>query len=243
MLNCWPIIGSACIGILPAWSISIEWFCYVLLFPLLLFQKPPQSPPIRMSCMIVLPALSYYLFVSYFDASLFNPELHVAKSPLSYWVNLCRGIFGFATGWIVFASFEKRDGIYAFCTKYSTVIWSGIVFALFLRYCELLNRRRWCSSFHSWCFTRRVLPQSRRACWDQSCCTFSVLISYSIYMMHLIVLVVFVGVLHAVDTWQMTIFRSRNGISCLDRHLFCDRGSGPQRHTGRWAHAPTPIMP
>ncbi len=50
-------------------------------------------------------------FVSYFDASLFNPELHDPRSQLSYWVNLGRGIFGFTAGWIAYASFEAGWGL------------------------------------------------------------------------------------------------------------------------------------
>ena len=51
MLNSWPIIGSGEHWNFPAWSISVEWFCYVLLFPLLLRQTAPSSTPIKLLCL------------------------------------------------------------------------------------------------------------------------------------------------------------------------------------------------
>ena len=206
MLNCWPVIGSGVHWNPTAWSISIEWFCYVLLFPLLLFQKAPQSAPIRLSCMIVLPALSYYLFVSYFDASLFDTELHVPRSQLSYWVNLCRGIFGFTAGWIVFASFEKRDGLYAFCTKFSTLIWSGVVFTLFLSYCGIINPQALVFFFPLMVLAATCPDSVTSRLLGSKLLHFLGVISYSIYMMHIVVIVLFVGAIHTVDTWQTSIF-------------------------------------
>lgn len=46
MLNGWPVIGTGMHWDAPAWSLSAEWFCYVALFPLLLFRNaPPTLPP------------------------------------------------------------------------------------------------------------------------------------------------------------------------------------------------------
>lgn len=111
MLNSWPVIGSGVHWNTPAWSISVEWFCYVLLFPLLLFQKRPRSTAIRLLCIVVLSALSYSLFVRYFDADMSIPQIYEPKSRWSEWIGLFRGVFGFAAGWIVFVCFEKRDGL------------------------------------------------------------------------------------------------------------------------------------
>lgn len=206
MLNCWPVIGSGVHWNPAAWSISIEWFCYVLLFPLLLFQQAPRSTPNRLSCMIVLPSVSYYLFVNYFDPSLFNPVLHAPRSQLSYWVNLCRGIFGFTAGWIVYASFEKRDGIYAFCTKFPALIWSGLVFTLFLRYCGLVNPQA-LVFFFPFVVLAATSPDSVTSrLLGSKLLHFLGIISYSIYMMHIIVIVLFVGMFHSIDTWPMSIF-------------------------------------
>lgn len=202
MLNCWPIIGSGVHWNPAAWSISIEWFCYILLFPLLLSRKAPQSAPIRLACMILLQASSYYLFVSYFDPSLFNAELHAPGSQLSYWVNWCRGVFGFAAGWIVFASFEKRDPIYAFCTKFSMLIWSGIFLAVVLRYFGLLNQQA-LVFFFPFVVLAATCPNSATSrLLGSKSLHFLGVISYSIYMMHIVIVVLFVGAFHTVDGWQ-----------------------------------------
>ena len=206
MLNCWPVIGSGVHWNPAAWSISIEWFCYVLVFPLLLLQKAPQSAPIRLSCMIALSAVSYYLFVSHFDPSLFIPELHVPRTELSYWVNLCRGVFGFTAGWIAFASFEKRDGVYAFCTKFSTLIWSGIVLTVFLRYCGLVKPQALVFFFPFVVLAATCSDTITSRLLGSKLLHFLGVISYSIYMTHIIVIVLFVGAFHAVDTWQTSVF-------------------------------------
>lgn len=206
MLNCWPVIGSGVHWNPTAWSISIEWFCYLLLFPLLLFQKAPQSAAIRLSCLILLPALSYYFFVSYFDATLFDAKLTVPRSPLSYWVNLARGIFGFTAGWIVFASFEKRDGLYVFCTKYATWIWAGVVFSLLLRNRGIVDPESlvFFFPFIVLAATRSDSVTSRLL--GSRVLHFLGVISYSIYMMHIVVIVLFVSAFHTIDTWQTSIF-------------------------------------
>ena len=206
MLNSWPIIGSGVHWDFPAWSISVEWFCYVLMFPWLLLQKPPRSTPIELLCLVVLSAASYSLFMNYYDERLTNAELYVAKSHWSYWVNLLRGVFGFTAGWIVFASFDKRDRVYAFCTKFSTLIWSGIVLALVLRYCGLVNQQA-LVFFFPFVVLAATCPDSVTSrLLGSKLLHFLGVISYSIYMMHIVVIVLFVGAFHVLDTWQMSIF-------------------------------------
>ncbi|MCP1834201.1 peptidoglycan/LPS O-acetylase OafA/YrhL [Bradyrhizobium sp. USDA 4532] len=205
MVNCWPVVGSGVHWNPVAWSISIEWFCYILLFPFLLFRETPQSAAIRLACMIILTSISYYLFVKYFDPNLFNPELHFPASQLSYWVNLCRGICGFTVGWIVFASFEKRDGIYSFCTNHSPLIWFGVAFTLFLRYCGIVNQQALVFFFPFVVLAATSSDSIVSHLLGSKLLHFLGVISYSIYMMHIIVIVLFVGALHTLDSWQTSI--------------------------------------
>lgn len=109
MLNARPIVGSGVHWNFPAWSISIEWFCYLVLFPLLLTQNAPRSTAARLICIIALSIVSYRLFMAYFDEHITSPELYTAKSQWSYWVSLIRGMCGFIAGWLAFASYEQRD--------------------------------------------------------------------------------------------------------------------------------------
>ncbi|MGY4169144.1 hypothetical protein ACVIM8_003217 [Bradyrhizobium sp. USDA 4529] len=98
MLNAWPVIGSGVHWNAPAWSISVEWFCYLFLFPLLLRLGAPRSTPIRLLCIVLLSSASYSMFVRHFDGELSAAQLHQSADKLSYWVDLIRGAFGFTAG-------------------------------------------------------------------------------------------------------------------------------------------------
>jgi peptidoglycan/LPS O-acetylase OafA/YrhL len=210
MLNDWPVIGSGVHWNPAAWSISIEWFCYILLFPLLLFQKAPSSTLVRLLCMIMLSVASYSLFVNYFDANLFTTEIYVPKSQVSYWVNLFRGILGFTVGWIVFASFDKRDWLYAFCTRFSALIWWGVVFILFLRNLGLVNPQALVFLFPFVVLAATEPSSATSRLLGSKLLHFLGVISYSIYMMHcsiyVLIYVLFIVAFHTFDTWPARIF-------------------------------------
>ncbi|WP_246767620.1 acyltransferase [Bradyrhizobium sp. CCBAU 53340] len=206
MLNAWPIIGTGVHWNMQSWSISIEWFCYILLFPLLLRLKAPRSENVKLLCVIALTAVSYGLFVRFFDERLTNPELYVAESPWSYWVNLVRGIAGFTTGWIAFSSFEQRDEIHTLCTKFSALIWLCFGAILVLLYFGLANS-------HALVF---LFPFVVLAATDQTSATSLVLgskalhflgvISYSIYLMHFIVFLLFRLAFGVSRTWSIWVY-------------------------------------
>jgi peptidoglycan/LPS O-acetylase OafA/YrhL len=204
MLNCWPVIGSGVHWNFTAWSISVEWFCYVLLFPLLLFQKASRSTPIRLLCIVCLSAFSYSVFVRYWDGNLSSPKIYVPKSQWSYWVNLLRGVCGFTAGWAVFASFEKRDGLYAFCTRFSTLIWSGVVFIVFLGYRGLISAQALVFFFPFVVLATTDPSSATSRLLGSKILHFLGIISYSIYMMHSIVVVLFMAAFRA--PWTMPIY-------------------------------------
>lgn len=206
MLNSWPIIGSGVHWNFPAWSISVEWFCYILLFPLLLLQTAPRSTPIRLLCLVLLSAASYSLFMHYFDEHINTPEIYVAKSQWSYWVNLLRSIFGFTAGWISFASFEKRDGLHAFCTRYSTAIWLGFFTILVLRYCGLVDSQALVFLFPFVVLAATDSASATSRLLGTRALHFLGTISYSIYMVHTSVFILFIRGFLAPDDWPMSIY-------------------------------------
>ena len=79
MLNCWPIIGSGVHWNYQAWSISVEWLCYILLFPLLLHLKAPRSDNAKLLCLVVLAALSYSLFMGCYDDRITDAALLIQR--------------------------------------------------------------------------------------------------------------------------------------------------------------------
>jgi peptidoglycan/LPS O-acetylase OafA/YrhL len=206
MLNSWPIIGSGVHWNFPAWSISVEWFCYVLLFPWLLLQKAPRSTPIKLLCLVVLSAVSYSLFMNYYDERLTNAELYVAKSQWSYWVNLLRGVFGFTAGWIVFASFEKRDGLHAFCTKFSTPICLAFISVLVLWYCRRIHSQALVFLFPFVVLAVTDPASTTSRLLGSRMLHFLGVISYSIYMTHIIVYVPFIRAFSWPAVWPMSIY-------------------------------------
>ncbi len=145
-------------------------------------------------------------FVRSFDERLTNPELYVAESPWSYWVNLVRGIAGFTTGWIAFSSFEQRDEIHTLCTKFSAVIWLCFGAILALLYFGLANS-------HALVF---LFPFVVLAATDQTSATSRLLgskalhflgvISYSIYLMHFIVFLLFRLAFGVSSTWSIWVY-------------------------------------
>lgn len=213
MLNSWPIIGSGVHWNSPAWSVSVEWFCYVLLFPLLLFQKAPRSAAIRLLCIVLLSATSYSLFVRHFDSNLFIPKLYEPKSQWSYWVDLLRGVFSFTAGWIVFSCYDRRDGLYNFCTKSSALLWSGVVLLTTLAYCDRINSQA----------LMLLYPFVVLAATDQRSIASRLLgsgplyflgvISYSIYMTHFALFIGVVAVFGLPATWPLSIYPLVAGIS------------------------------
>ena len=51
LVNCWPVIGTGVHWNIPAWSISVEFFCYLAIFPLLgVFDRPRRAMSPWRSC-------------------------------------------------------------------------------------------------------------------------------------------------------------------------------------------------
>ncbi|MGY3492311.1 acyltransferase family protein [Bradyrhizobium sp. USDA 4502] len=205
-LNSWPIIGSGVHWDPPAWSISVEWLCYLLLFPLLLVQRAPSSTPIRLLCIVVLSSISYSLFVRYFDSNVMLPQRYQAQTQWSYWVNSLRGAFGFTAGWLVFRCFEKRDGIYVFCARFHWLIWCSMGLIVAFAYCDHINPQALVFLF----------PFAVLAATDQTSASSRLLgskglhflgvISYSIYMTHFVVFVCLLDAFGPPATWTISIY-------------------------------------
>jgi peptidoglycan/LPS O-acetylase OafA/YrhL len=206
MLNAWPVIGSGVHWDTPAWSLSVEWFCYLVLFPILLFQKASPSTSTRLLCIVVTTAASFFLFTFFYDDRLVLPQIHVAESPWSDWIALARGVLGFTAGWAAYASFQQQDGLYAGCTKFATWIWCGIALVVLLAYCRLINP-------HALIF---AYPFAVLAATDPNSVMSRLLgsrplhflgvISYSIYMTHFVVFLGAVDLFGTPDTWPLAVF-------------------------------------
>lgn len=116
-VNAWPILGDGVHWNSPAWSVSVELFCYVAIFPLLF-----RVPIIRNSWLdaigcAVLMSASYFAFVGFFDERLLDIVAHEPKSYFSYLVNPARGVLGFLAGWLLYGAFVQQNLLWRFCGK------------------------------------------------------------------------------------------------------------------------------
>jgi peptidoglycan/LPS O-acetylase OafA/YrhL len=114
MTNAWSVLGSGVHFNSAAWSVSVEFFCYLCIFPPLfyLFNYALRYKwPVRLIATSLLMAASCYVFVNYFDWRIFlcgrDPACGIPE--IAYSVNLLRGILGFSAGWAIYASFLAGD--------------------------------------------------------------------------------------------------------------------------------------
>lgn len=243
MLNSWPVIGSGVHWNVAAWSVSVEWFCYLVLFPLLVVQTVSWSAPVRLLCLVVLSAASYTVFARYYDSNLINAEIYAPTSQWSYWVNMLRGVFGFTAGLIAFATFEKRDGLYATCARFSILIWSVAALIIILGYRGLLNAQAlvFLLPFMVLAATDQSSPTSRLL--GSKLFHFLGVVSYSIYMLHPLVLVLFIAVFAA--PWTASIYALLIGTTLVTSVGAYFAIEVPARNAirGLQRMRPTPIVP
>lgn len=124
MVNAWPLVGNSTFFNVPSWSISIEIFCYIIVFPLMvaIYRKETHNTGFATLAGIVLMSASFLLYKNFYNSQLFAlgdlPQAH----PLSYWVNIFRGILGFSAGYIAYFSFLKKDRVFQLCRDYADYI-------------------------------------------------------------------------------------------------------------------------
>jgi peptidoglycan/LPS O-acetylase OafA/YrhL len=245
MLNAWPIVGAS--GVhwnQQAWSISAEWLCYLVLFPLLLQLSAPRSANRRLISLIALPTISYALFATCFDWQLTSAEIHVARSSGAYWLAAARAVTGFTAGWIAFASFAQRDAIFAFCTQRSGMIWLGFAAILLLSWFGVVPSQAllFLFPFMVLAATDPASVSSRLLGWRPL--HFLGVISYSIYMTHFIVFLFFVFFLYKAAppaTWSLpmsaAVIAATLAVSFASYSLI-ERPARDAIRRLQWAHRP-----
>ena len=101
MVNCWLFVGNGIQYNVPQWSISIEFFLYLVIFPLLYLVSDSvrKLPTGLLATMIfVLMAGSVVMYDAFFDPN--NPELGL-RTPVLVSM-MARGWFGFAAGFLLY---------------------------------------------------------------------------------------------------------------------------------------------
>lgn len=122
MVNAWPVIGTGVHWVFPAWSVSIEFFCYLFVFPPLFYAA---SLPLRLPgwarglLSVAAMALSAFLFVRYLSNGMdLIPRWPGLKFPPDSLVFLVlRGALGMLAGWLAYASYISRDRFWRWAVR------------------------------------------------------------------------------------------------------------------------------
>lgn len=126
LVSCWAPVGTGTCFNPPSWSISVEMFCYIFLFPpLVIFQaswRKLYNQYFTPALLLILMSGSYFIFKNYFDPELLQGGTHDTAVPFSYYVNIFRGIIGFSVGYVAHISFRTDDAFSRFCRRYSDFI-------------------------------------------------------------------------------------------------------------------------
>ena len=112
LLGAMPIPAMAGFWNVPAWSVSAETFCYVVVFPLL--HRATKLIPVQTASPWFLLALLATACDFFFFRRFFNPAvLGIQAVPLPYgpvwWVAVVRATAMFTAGWSVFLVLRRRE--------------------------------------------------------------------------------------------------------------------------------------
>jgi peptidoglycan/LPS O-acetylase OafA/YrhL len=115
LVNAWPIIGMERTWNYPAWSISIEWFLYLFVFPVLARLGAIKSAPTSI-------AISGLVMIA---SGLAAAHTDDSMAISTGWIALGRGVCGFVAGWCVWSLFAGHRGL---CERLaqSADVWMGL---------------------------------------------------------------------------------------------------------------------
>jgi peptidoglycan/LPS O-acetylase OafA/YrhL len=114
-INALPVIGTGDFWAPPMWSLSIEVFCYFMIFPILFAATSVLKGASACALTVVI------LFAVAGDLTIYllfyDPEINIHRliaihvSPSAHWVAIGRGVFMFIAGWASYCLFEFQSGV------------------------------------------------------------------------------------------------------------------------------------
>jgi peptidoglycan/LPS O-acetylase OafA/YrhL len=128
MINAWPVFGTGVHWNFPAWSVSVEFFCYLFVFPAAFYVSRPMSAMgwrARAALAVLLMAISLLLFLRYWGEGELILGLSrwpgTAFPPFRYFVPVMRGVLGMLAGWVIYFSYRSRDRFWQLATRWADV--------------------------------------------------------------------------------------------------------------------------
>ncbi|NBI44994.1 acyltransferase family protein [Burkholderia sp. ISTR5] len=189
MLNSLPVIGNGVHWDIPSWSLSVEAFCYVAIFPPLFYitRRAASWPEyVRSSIILVMTSAAYFMLLKHYSSDILAPGKSSAD-PLVYWSAIIRAVCSFAAGWLVYIAWKTGDSLARFAMQNADAITVAFVLVLVGSYVSattqvmlmfvwplmvvgLMNDRSWTARFLS---TKPIVWLGH--------------LSYSIYLCHMLV--------------------------------------------------------
>jgi len=143
LLNAWPVIGDGADWDSPAWSLSVEVFCYLAVLPALFAASgfAERSPPaLRAFGVLVLAGISFVAFSRYWDVQILVPRLYTAANPIGYWIPMVRGVTLFTAGWLAHGFWRRRAPLALAAGELCDVTAAAAVLVLACGYLGLLPK-------------------------------------------------------------------------------------------------------
>ncbi|MCA8477418.1 acyltransferase [Burkholderia multivorans] len=189
MLNSLPIVGNGVHWDMPSWSLSVEAFCYLAIFPPLFYvtRRAAAWPEyLRSSAVLVLASAAYFMLGHHFSPAILAPGSS-SPDPLVYWTAIVRAVCSFGAGWLVYIAWKNEDSLSRFAMESADAVtiafflvltgsfvgaaWQGLLLFVWpLMVVGLMNERSWTARFLS----------MRPIVWLGN-------LSYSIYLCHMLV--------------------------------------------------------
>jgi len=119
--SCWFPIGHNFQLLGPAWSVSVEVFCYLALFPLLTKLRV-NSYILRWVFIFILVNLHFFVVKNVWLGKVINPNFMDTVSTLNQFGTLWRGLIGFTTGWLLWHSWKEKDPVFNFLKRQSVLV-------------------------------------------------------------------------------------------------------------------------
>ncbi|CAN1721192.1 exopolysaccharide production protein ExoZ [Hyphomicrobium sp. 1Nfss2.1] len=117
MINAWPLIGRGVHWDAAAWSVSVEAFCYLAIFPVVFVlsaRTAAFSPAVRHALMLAVGAAGAVVGYWWFTAAVSSWALpHDALPATAFWSPVARGATMFAAGWLAYIAYANRDHLAA----------------------------------------------------------------------------------------------------------------------------------
>ena len=122
LVNSWPVVGTGVHWDFPAWSISVEFFCYLAIFPLLWQFRVAPKGLAAIAILLVCSLTAYFFITRYFNSRIFDARIDESPDRISYSVSMVRAVVGFVSGWVAYGLYANKTALSAFCSRYADAI-------------------------------------------------------------------------------------------------------------------------